>query len=236
MRRLLLALAWKLDHFCHAMIERLDPVEQADVRKMLESAFGLHPRRNCDRFNTGDVEKDADAALRAMLDEMKSDGNFGYRGVASYLLSPAKSDATATPETPKAPETPEAPKGGAMCGDNRFELIESAKRELMRCTNIEGSPDEMAVLDSLLFRMWQMRWLPGCEKHDAAATAEAAGTGESGPEPVNLFPKGVRPATEEEVEAGDAQWCEVCRMTCPCKGKDILVHGCSQASPKDSLS
>ena len=160
MRRLLLALAWKLDHLCHAMIERLDPVEQADVRKMLESAFGLHPRRNCDRFNTGDVEQDADAALRAMLDEMKADGNFGYRGVASYLLSPAKSD--------------------------------------------------------------------------AAATAETA---EAKPAPASLLPEGVRPATEEEVEAGDAQWCDPCRNAdCPFAGRDILVHGCSQASPKDSLS
>ena len=46
------------------------------------------PVRNCDRFNTGDVPKDADDAMRAMLEEMRSDGNFGFRGVASYLLSP----------------------------------------------------------------------------------------------------------------------------------------------------
>lgn len=52
---------------------------------------------------------------------------------------------------------------GEDCGDNRFEIIESAKRELLHRTNIESSPDEMSVLDSILFRLWQMRWLPGCK-------------------------------------------------------------------------
>ena len=52
---------------------------------------------------------------------------------------------------------------GEVCGDNRFEIIESAKRELLHCTNIESSPDEMSVLDSILFRLWQMNWLPGCK-------------------------------------------------------------------------
>lgn len=46
------------------------------------------PARNCDRFATGDVAKDADDAMRAMLDEMRGDGNFGFRGIASFLLSP----------------------------------------------------------------------------------------------------------------------------------------------------
>jgi hypothetical protein len=45
------------------------------------------------------------------------------------------------------------------CGDNRFEIIGRAKEDLLRSTNIEGSPDEMAVLDSVLFRAWQMGWL-----------------------------------------------------------------------------
>lgn len=47
-----------------------------------------------------------------------------------------------------------------MCGDNRFEIIEAAKRNLIEATNIETSPEEMAVLDDILFRMWQMDWLP----------------------------------------------------------------------------
>lgn len=50
------------------------------------------------------------------------------------------------------------------CGDNRFEIIESAKKRLCIATNIEDSPNEWAVIDSILFRMWQMGWLPGCER------------------------------------------------------------------------
>lgn len=49
-----------------------------------------------------------------------------------------------------------------MCGDNRFEIISSAKKELLEATNIENSKEEMAVLDNILFRMWQMGWLPDC--------------------------------------------------------------------------
>lgn len=50
---------------------------------------------------------------------------------------------------------------GEACGDNRFEIIEAAKKKLLESTNIESSPDEMKVLDRFLFRLWQMRWLPG---------------------------------------------------------------------------
>ena len=46
-----------------------------------------------------------------------------------------------------------------VCGDTRFEIIQKAKEELLHGTNIEGSPDEMKVLDSFLFRAWQMGWL-----------------------------------------------------------------------------
>ena len=46
-----------------------------------------------------------------------------------------------------------------MCGDNRFEIIAETKRQLLEYTNIETSPDEMAVIDSFLFRCWQMGWL-----------------------------------------------------------------------------
>ena len=45
------------------------------------------------------------------------------------------------------------------CGDNRFEIIQKAKDDLLKATNINSSPDEMAVLDSILFRAWQMGWL-----------------------------------------------------------------------------
>ena len=52
---------------------------------------------------------------------------------------------------------------GDICGDNRFEVIEKYKQKLIEATNIETSPDEMAVLDSILFRFWQMGWLPAAE-------------------------------------------------------------------------
>jgi hypothetical protein len=43
---------------------------------------------------------------------------------------------------------------GEICGDNRFELIEKYKTKLMEETNIETAKDEMAVIDSILFRFW----------------------------------------------------------------------------------
>lgn len=45
------------------------------------------------------------------------------------------------------------------CSDNRFELIAKAHAALLKGTNIEHSPNEMAVLDDILFRCWQMGWL-----------------------------------------------------------------------------
>lgn len=45
------------------------------------------------------------------------------------------------------------------CGDNRFRIIERAKKDLIEKTNIESRPEEMEVLDSFLFRCWQMGWL-----------------------------------------------------------------------------
>ena len=46
-----------------------------------------------------------------------------------------------------------------VCGDGRFEIIKMAKSDLLNFTNIETSPDEMKVLDTFLFRCWQMGWL-----------------------------------------------------------------------------
>ncbi len=46
-----------------------------------------------------------------------------------------------------------------QCGDNRFEIIEKAKKHLINATNIKDSPEEMEVIDSILFRCWQMGWL-----------------------------------------------------------------------------
>lgn len=48
---------------------------------------------------------------------------------------------------------------GDMCGDDRFEVIEQAKKCLLENTNIKDSVKEMEVMDSFLFRCWQMGWL-----------------------------------------------------------------------------
>lgn len=48
--------------------------------------------------------------------------------------------------------------------DNRFEIIAKAKEHLLRATNIEDAPEEMAVIDNILFRCWQMGWLKKYEE------------------------------------------------------------------------
>lgn len=50
------------------------------------------------------------------------------------------------------------------CNDNRFEIIEAAKNDILESTNIEMCEDEMKVLDSFLFRCWQMGWLKKYEE------------------------------------------------------------------------
>lgn len=55
---------------------------------------------------------------------------------------------------------------GTVCNDNRFDLIAKYKAKLIEATNIETSSDEMAVIDNILFRMWQMGWF---DKLDAAS-------------------------------------------------------------------
>ena len=52
---------------------------------------------------------------------------------------------------------------GEACTDNRFELIKKYKERLIEATNIETSKDEMAVIDNILFRFWQMGWLDKLE-------------------------------------------------------------------------
>lgn len=46
-----------------------------------------------------------------------------------------------------------------ICDDNRFEIIAKAKKALLEGTNIDMCADEMAVIDNILFRCWQMGWL-----------------------------------------------------------------------------
>ena len=50
------------------------------------------------------------------------------------------------------------------CTDSRFKTIRRAKEDLMRATNIESCPAEMAVIDDFLFRAWQMGWLKQYER------------------------------------------------------------------------
>lgn len=56
-----------------------------ELRGMVNAALAMPPR-NCDRFNSGDVKRDAQAAMEAMLDE----GVAGIRSMAEYLLSLAE--------------------------------------------------------------------------------------------------------------------------------------------------
>lgn len=50
-----------------------------------------------------------------------------------------------------------------ICTDDRFKVIAKYKAELLDKTNIETSADEMAVIDNILFRMWQIGWLDRLE-------------------------------------------------------------------------
>ena len=49
---------------------------------------------------------------------------------------------------------------GEICTDNRFEIIAAYKKKLIEGTNIQARPEEMAVIENILFRFWQMGWLP----------------------------------------------------------------------------
>lgn len=59
-----------------------------------------------------------------------------------------------------------------LCTDNRFKIIEKAKKALLDSTNIETSDDEMACLDSFLFRCWQMGWLDKYAKEQEHVNAD----------------------------------------------------------------
>ena len=50
-----------------------------------------------------------------------------------------------------------------VCGDNRFDIIRKAREHMLDATNIDTSPKEMEVLDTFLYRCWQMGWL---ERYD----------------------------------------------------------------------
>lgn len=52
---------------------------------------------------------------------------------------------------------------GCVCGDNRYEVVDRARKDILSKTNISSNQDELKVLDSFLFRCWQMGWLQGYE-------------------------------------------------------------------------
>ena len=56
---------------------------------------------------------------------------------------------------------------GEVCMDGRFELIAKYRQKLIEGTNIESAPDEMAVIDDIMFRCWQMGWLDKLEESAA---------------------------------------------------------------------
>lgn len=46
------------------------------------------------------------------------------------------------------------------CGDNRFLVIERAKKDLFESTDIdEMTPEEIEIIDSIFLCYWQMGWL-----------------------------------------------------------------------------
>jgi DNA-directed RNA polymerase subunit M/transcription elongation factor TFIIS len=50
---------------------------------------------------------------------------------------------------------------GEVCSDNRFEIIEKVKNHLIESTNI--TQKELEVVDSILFRLWQLRYFENVE-------------------------------------------------------------------------
>lgn len=60
-----------------------------------------------------------------------------------------------------------------LCDDNRIITIEKAKQALIKGTNIEDSPEEMKVLDNILFRCWQMGWLDRYDPQMPSNTSNA---------------------------------------------------------------
>ena len=47
---------------------------------------------------------------------------------------------------------------GEVCQDNRFEIIQRAKEDVINSTNIDTSLKEMEILNRFLYRCWQMGW------------------------------------------------------------------------------
>jgi len=84
--------------------------------------------------------------------------NYMGKGVvATEMISPVTSGNTEEQENCK--DKKELKLINIVVCDDRFEVIARAKKHIIKVTNIEQSPDEMKVLDSFLFRCWQIGWL-----------------------------------------------------------------------------
>lgn len=75
-----------------------------------------------------------------------------------------------------------------QCCDNRFEIIAKAKEALLKETNIARDEQEMAVIDNILFRCWQMGWL---DKYDDTKHSNSESIG-----------KNLKPFSLEAAKAG----------------------------------
>lgn len=75
-----------------------------------------------------------------------------------------------------------------QCCDNRFEIIAKAKEALLKETNIARDEQEMAVIDNILFRCWQMGWL---DKYDDTKDSNSESIG-----------KNLKPFSLEAAKAG----------------------------------
>ena len=55
---------------------------------------------------------------------------------------------------------------GNVCADDRFGMIKFFKNRLVEATNISTSQREMDVIDSILFRFYQLGWLRVLFQHE----------------------------------------------------------------------
>lgn len=102
-----------------------------------------------------------------------------------------------------------------ICGDNRFEVIERAKQHLLEATNIDMSPNEMAVLNDFLFRCWQMGWL---DRYDDTVDAIMPMTLENA---INFLDE-IGWRAEHDRIMSTPQWIP-CEERLPDKNCDVLV-------------
>lgn len=96
-----------------------------------------------------------------------------------------------------------------ICGDNRFEVIAEAKKDLLESTNIEMSSDEMSVIDNFLFRCWQMGWLRRYESYDFCDGENPCKEYDQEKHCCHRWTKVIRRTIEEVKENAKKQWIPV---------------------------